>query len=89
MQTAFEISHKIQSLKLGTVFFDYSGHVNILTIRVHTPEWVANSDPSFIVNINGDKGYSSSNKKNILALNEFLLNQSIPTDLEDSLDLPF
>ena len=49
------LAYDIQRRKLATVFVDYSGHVNILSIRIYAGKWDSeNTEIDQINNINID-----------------------------------
>lgn len=75
--TIHRLLFEIQNNKIGTVFFDYHGHVNAISIKIYCPFWEANSDPSFECNAYLENTSEISNViKNLIRLKLNNLNKS-------------
>lgn len=83
---AMSICQKIQNNGIATVFFDFSGHVNITYIKIHKPIWVSNVNPDYKFEMHHDEDedgyYFKDNEATILKLTAILSGGKLSEDDE-------
>ena len=75
---------EIQNKEIGTVFIDFSGHINKTDIRIYVPYWIQNADADYKFELchDNDEYYSEKNLQVVNKLQDILSNGKLSEENE-------
>lgn len=78
VHAAFDLVAEIQNKEIGTVFFEISGHVNLLNIRIFAPRWRSGQSADVDFDIYMDNESAETNAAVIAALKKIIETGELP-----------